>query len=174
MANLGKPCNKKNGKKGGHCPLSATPPLNGQKGDICCLKKERKSRQMHFRDKTAYVWGLRYRWDPLLSMNLICRFAHFMPPWPMGFSWFQVGFSWFHGCRSISFNSRLFFLVFHDSRSGFWGFRLVFMVFMINHGSRSVFHDWFLWLFMVPGWFISELSAGGAKWDVENTQKVPA
>ena len=24
-------------------------------------EKARKSRQMHFRDKTAYVWGLRYR-----------------------------------------------------------------------------------------------------------------
>ena len=29
---------KKNGKKRGHCPLLATPPpLNGSKGDICCL-----------------------------------------------------------------------------------------------------------------------------------------
>ena len=35
---IGKPLNKKNGKKRGHCPLWATPPpLNGSKGDICCL-----------------------------------------------------------------------------------------------------------------------------------------
>ena len=36
---------------------------------------------MQFRDKTAYVWGLRYRWDPLLSRNPVPRFPHFMPPW---------------------------------------------------------------------------------------------
>ena len=36
---------------------------------------------MRFHDKTAYVWGLRYRWDPLLSRNLIPRFPHFKPPW---------------------------------------------------------------------------------------------
>ena len=34
---LGKLSLKKNGKKRGHCPLLATPPLNGSKGDICCL-----------------------------------------------------------------------------------------------------------------------------------------
>ena len=33
------------------------------------------------RDKTVYVWGLRYRWDPSLSMNPVRRFAHFMSPW---------------------------------------------------------------------------------------------
>ena len=42
-------------------------------------EKARKSRQMHFRDKTAYVWGRCYRWDPSLLMNPVCRFAHFMP-----------------------------------------------------------------------------------------------
>ena len=31
------PEEEKNGKKRGHCPLLATPPLNGSKGDICCL-----------------------------------------------------------------------------------------------------------------------------------------
>ena len=36
---------------------------------------------MQFRNKTAYVWGLRYRWDPSLLMNPVRRFAHFMPPW---------------------------------------------------------------------------------------------
>ena len=36
---------------------------------------------MQFRDKTAYVWGLRYRWDPSLSRNPVPRFPHFMPPW---------------------------------------------------------------------------------------------
>ena len=35
---------------------------------------------MQFHDNTAYVWGLRYRWYPSLSMNLVRRFAHFMPP----------------------------------------------------------------------------------------------
>ena len=35
---------------------------------------------MQFCDKTAYVWGLRYRWDPLLSRNLIPWFPHFKPP----------------------------------------------------------------------------------------------
>ena len=35
---------------------------------------------MQFCDKTAYVWGLRYRWDPSLLMNPVRRFAHFMPP----------------------------------------------------------------------------------------------
>ena len=36
---------------------------------------------MQFRDKTAYVWGLRYRWDPSLSRNPVPQFPHFMPPW---------------------------------------------------------------------------------------------
>ena len=53
-----------------------------------------------------------------------------------GFSRFQVNFSWFK-------------VVFH----GFF------------YGSRSGFHDsrWILPSLMVPGWFKSELSAGGAK-----------
>ena len=42
--------------------------------------KVRKSRQMQFRDKTAYVWGLRYRWDPSLSRIPDPRIPHFMPP----------------------------------------------------------------------------------------------
>ena len=41
-------------------------------------EKARKSRQMQFHDKIAYVWGLRYRWDPSLLMNPVRRFAHFM------------------------------------------------------------------------------------------------
>ena len=44
-------------------------------------EKACKSRQMQFHVKTAYVWGLRYRWDPSLSLNPVRRFAHFMPPW---------------------------------------------------------------------------------------------
>ena len=36
---------------------------------------------MQFHNKTAYVWGLRYRWDPSLSRNPVPRFPHFMPPW---------------------------------------------------------------------------------------------
>ena len=43
-------------------------------------EKARKSQQMQFRDKTAYVWGLRYGWDPSLSMSPARRLAHFMPP----------------------------------------------------------------------------------------------
>ena len=46
-------------------------------------EKTRKSRQMQFSDKTAYVWGLRYWWDPLLSMSPARRLAHFMPPWSL-------------------------------------------------------------------------------------------
>ena len=46
-------------------------------------EKARKSRQMQFHDKTTYVWGLRYRWDPSLSMNPVRQFAHFMPPWSL-------------------------------------------------------------------------------------------
>ena len=37
---------------------------------------------MQFRDKTAYVWGLSYRWDPSLSRNPVPWFPHFMPPCP--------------------------------------------------------------------------------------------
>ena len=44
-------------------------------------EKTRKSWQMQFRDKTAYVWGLRYQWDPSLSRNPVPRFPHIMPPW---------------------------------------------------------------------------------------------
>ena len=53
-------------------------------------EKARKSRQMQFHDKTVYVWGLRYRWDPSLSMNPVRQFAHFMPPCCMvlhGIAW---------------------------------------------------------------------------------------
>ena len=35
---------------------------------------------MQFHNKTAYVLGLRYRWDPSLSMNPVRSTAHFMPP----------------------------------------------------------------------------------------------
>ena len=34
---LGKPSSKKNGKKGDIVPFGQPPPLNGSKGDICCL-----------------------------------------------------------------------------------------------------------------------------------------
>ena len=57
-------------------------------------------------------------------------------------SWFQFSFyssrSVFHGARSV-------FIVSQDSR-------------LISHGS-----SWILPSLMVPGWFKSELSAGGAK-----------
>ena len=44
-------------------------------------KKARKLRQMQFHDKTAYVWGLRYRWDPSLSWNLIPAAVFFCLAW---------------------------------------------------------------------------------------------
>ena len=43
-------------------------------------KKQRKSRQMQLRDRTAYARGLCYRWDPSLSRKPLPRFPHFMPP----------------------------------------------------------------------------------------------
>ena len=55
-----------------------------QRMGILPLKKPRKSRQMQFHDKTAYVWGLRYQWYSSLSMKPVRRFAHFMPPWFWG------------------------------------------------------------------------------------------
>ena len=55
------------------------------------LEKARKSRQMQFHDKTAYVWGLCYRWDPSLSMIPVRRFAHFMPPCLMLMIFFALG-----------------------------------------------------------------------------------
>ena len=76
-----------------------------------------------------------------------------------GFSRFQVDFSWF----------QVVFHGFYDSRSGFHDSRWILMSLMVPgwfflgiHGSRSVFYDSML-VFMVLGWFISELSAGGAK-----------
>ena len=33
---------------------------------------------LQFHDKTACVWDLRYRWDPLLSRKPLPRFPHFM------------------------------------------------------------------------------------------------
>ena len=57
---LGKPSYEKNGKKTDNVRFGRPPPPpNGKK-----WKKTRKLRQMRFRDKTAYVWGLGYRWDP--------------------------------------------------------------------------------------------------------------
>ena len=46
-------------------------------------EKTCKSRQMQFSDKTAYVWGLHYWWDPWLSTSPTRRLAHFMPPWSL-------------------------------------------------------------------------------------------
>ena len=64
----------------------------------------------------------------------------------------------------------MFFMVFRGSRLVFHGFRWVLLVIQ---GSRVVFHGsrWVLWFFKVPGGFKSELSAAGAKLDVENTPK---
>ena len=49
--------------------------------DKCSFAKNAVSWQMQFRDKTAYVWGVCYWWDPSLSMSPAHRNAHFMPPW---------------------------------------------------------------------------------------------
>ena len=69
------------------------------------------------------------------------------------FSRFQVGFSWcqvsFHGFSRFQVDFSWFKVVFH----GF--FMVPGLVFMIPGG--------FLPSLMVPGWFKSELSAGGAK-----------
>ena len=43
-------------------------------------EKASKSRQMQLRDRTGYVRGLCYRWDPSLSRKPLPRFPHFMPP----------------------------------------------------------------------------------------------
>ena len=51
--------------------------LPSQDGNIT-PEKARKSRQMQLHDKTAYVWGHRYWWDPSLSRKPLPRF---MPPW---------------------------------------------------------------------------------------------
>ena len=80
----------------------------------------RKSRQMQFHDKTAYVWGLRYRWDPSLSMNPVCRFAHFMPPcmwglWRDGCKENWRYSAWFHGLLQISVRSEISLLIGNSS-----------------------------------------------------------
>ena len=88
----------------------------------------------------------------------------------------------FRGSRLVFHDSSWVFTIFHESRSGFNGFRLVLWFQVGFYGSRSIlmgfqcfrlffygfrsgFHDsrWILLLLMVPGWFKSELGAGGAK-----------
>ena len=97
------------------------------------------------------------------------------------FSWFQVGFHGFHGSRLVFMVSG-WFLCFFSSRFqvGLSLFQVGFFVLVI-HGSSLVVHG-FLSFFsrfqvsfhgflryqvdfslIVPGWFKSELSAGGAK-----------
>ena len=58
---------------------------------------------MQFRDKTAYVWGLRYRWDPSLSMNPVRQFAHFMPPciWVIEYTSTNIWKIWYFFCLMI-------------------------------------------------------------------------
>ena len=51
-----------------------------QRMEISSPKKRVNRDKCVFHDKTAYVGGLRYRWDPLLSRNLIPRFPYFKPP----------------------------------------------------------------------------------------------
>ena len=52
---LGKPRNKKNGKKGDIAPFRRPPPPKWVKRGHLLSEKERKSRQMRFCDKRAYV-----------------------------------------------------------------------------------------------------------------------
>ena len=54
-----KPSYKKNGKKADNVRFGQTPPKRVKSGHLLS-EKARKSRQMRFRDKTAYVWGLGY------------------------------------------------------------------------------------------------------------------
>ena len=54
--------------------------LPSKDGNITPEKARQIATNAFFTAK-EYVWGLRYRWDPLLSMNPVRRFAHFMPPW---------------------------------------------------------------------------------------------
>ena len=59
---------------------------------------------MQFRDKTTYVWGLRYRRDPSLSRNQDPRIPHFMPPWQLHRIGVWLGIHVFHICIQICFN----------------------------------------------------------------------
>ena len=74
------------------------------KGGNITPEKVRKSRQMQFHDKTAYDCGLRYRWDPSLSMNPVRQFAHFMPPW-LGM-WLKLNRLWWQ--RNSCYSSTKF------------------------------------------------------------------
>ena len=57
---LGKPSYKKNGKKADNVRFGRPPPTRRVKSGHLLSEKARKSRQLCFRDKTAYVWGLGY------------------------------------------------------------------------------------------------------------------
>ena len=108
----------------------------------------------------------------------------FFSQFHVGFSWFQVVFMVIRGSRSVFPGCRLVFMVFQGSRSVCHIPRWLFRVF---HGPRPLFmisgcfydFSWFLTflndsrlVFMVAiGWLISELSARGVKWDVENIPK---
>ena len=58
---------RKTVKKADNVRFGQPPPKTGKKRTFVVWKKTRKSRQMRFRYKTVYVWGLGYRWDPWLS-----------------------------------------------------------------------------------------------------------
>ena len=102
-----------------------------------------------FQDSRLVFHG--FRWVFWLFKVLVWLFM--VSCWFLYFSRFQVGFSWcqvsFHGFSRFQVDFSWFKVVFH----GFF------------YGSRSGFHDsrWILPSLMVPGWFKSELSAGGAK-----------
>ena len=105
----------------------------------------------------------------------------------VGLSWFQVGFLVIQGFSLVVHGFMLVFIFFKVPGRFFmvpgqfsWFFKIPGWFLMVQgsfswifYGSRSGFHDsrWILPSLMVPGWFKSELSAGGAKWDVENTPK---
>ena len=52
-----------------------------QRMGILPLKKRVNRDKCSFTTKQRMFGGLRYRWDPSLSLNPVRRFAHFMPPW---------------------------------------------------------------------------------------------
>ena len=68
---------------------------------ILLLKKRVYRDKCSSATKQAYVWGLRYQWDPSLSRKLLPRFPHFMPLclWIKIFAKFAT--TWYLWCHFI-------------------------------------------------------------------------
>ena len=106
-------------------------------------EKARKSRQMQFRDKTAYVWGLRYRWDPSLSRIPDPRIPHFMPPC----IWYCPSKQWsyhdhHHHCSREPCSS-----------SPSWSSRVGQSKRFLNHGKAEVWPRWWRWSGLHKLWY---------------------